>query len=69
MEYSGKTFRVTSIGYQAFYSNQGITSVVIPEGVTDAGYNAFFMCMKLAKISLPDTLEKVDTVCLQYVHC
>ena len=61
VEYSGKTFRVTSIGYQAFYSNQGITSVVIPEGVTDVGYNAFFMCMKLAKISLPDTLEKVDT--------
>ena len=40
----GKIFRVTSIGYQAFYSNQGITSVVIPEGVTDVGYNAFFMC-------------------------
>lgn len=35
--------------------------MVIPEGVTDVGYNAFFMCMKLAKISLPDTLEKVDT--------
>ena len=61
VEYSGKTFRVTSIGYRAFYNNQGITSVVIPEGVTDVGYSAFFMCMKLAKISLPDTLEKVDT--------
>lgn len=61
VEYSGKTFHVTSIGYQAFYNNQGITSVVIPEGVTDVGYGAFFMCMKLAKISLPDTLEKVDT--------
>ena len=61
VEYSGKTFRVTSIGYQAFYSNRGITSVVIPEGVTDVGYNAFVMCMELAKVSLPDTLEKVDT--------
>ena len=48
----GKTFRVTSIGYRAFYNNQGITSVVIPEGVTDVGYSAFFMCMKLAKIRL-----------------
>ncbi|MFR8332730.1 MAG: leucine-rich repeat protein [Oscillospiraceae bacterium] len=59
--YGGKTFRVTSIGYQAFYSNRGITSVVIPEGVTDVGYSAFFMCMSLAKVSLPDTLEHVDT--------
>ena len=59
--YGGKTFRVTSIGYQAFYSNRGITSVVIPEGVTDVGYSAFLMCMSLAKVSLPDTLEHVDT--------
>lgn len=61
VEYGGKTFRVTSIGYQAFYSNRGITSVVIPEGVTDIGYSAFFMCGALAKVSLPDTVEKVDT--------
>ena len=61
VEYGGKTFRVTSIGYQAFRSNQGITSVTIPEGVTDVGYSAFFMCMKLAKVSLPDSLEYVDT--------
>ncbi len=59
--YGGKTFRVTSIGYEAFKNNKGITSIVIPEGVTDVGYSAFFMCMSLAKVSLPDTLEHVDT--------
>ena len=35
--------------------------MTIPEGVTDVGYAAFFMCMKLAKVSLPDSLEYVDT--------
>ena len=35
--------------------------MVIPEGVTDVGYGAFFMCMKLAMSSLPDNFEKVDT--------
>ena len=61
VEYSGKTFRVTSIGANAFYMNMAITSVTIPEGVTDVGYSAFFLCNQLAKISLPDSLEYVDT--------
>ena len=34
VSYNGKTFRVTSIGQDAFYTNMKITSVTIPEGVT-----------------------------------
>lgn len=59
--YNEKTFRVTSIGTNAFYFNGHITSVVIPEGVKDVGYSAFFLCGSLANISLPNSLEKVDT--------
>lgn len=61
VEYGGKTFRVTSIGYQAFYLCSKITSVVIPENVKDIGYSAFFICTSLKNVSLPDSLEKVDT--------
>lgn len=61
VEYSGKTFRVTSVGYYAFYNNQGITSVTIPEGVTSVGYGAFYMNMQLKSVNLPDSLERVDT--------
>lgn len=61
VEYSGKTFKVTSVGIQTFYMNMKINSLVIPEGVKDVGYGAFFFCMTLKKISLPDSLEKVDT--------
>ena len=60
VEWSGKTFRVTSIGYQAFYFNSTITSIVIPEGVTDVGYAAFFFA-KMKHFTLPDSLTYVDT--------
>lgn len=60
VEYNGKTFRVTSIGKDAFYCNMKITSVTIPEGVTNIGYEAFFMAMNLTYADLPDSVEKVD---------
>lgn len=61
VEYGGKTFRVTSIGYQAFYMNTNLTSVTIPEGVTNVGYSAFFICSQITNFNLPDSLEYVDT--------
>ena len=60
VEWSGKTFRVTSIGHQAFYFNSTIQSIVIPEGVTDVGYSAFFFA-KVKHFTLPDSLTYVDT--------
>ena len=44
---------VTSIGYYAFSSCSGLTSVTIPDLVTSIGYSAFFGCSGLEEITLP----------------
>ncbi|EXM39679.1 cell surface protein [Ruminococcus albus SY3] len=50
---------VTSIGEHAFDNdlydnNSNITSVTIPEGVTNIGFRAFFECKSLVEVSIPD---------------
>lgn len=45
---------VTAIGSSAFYGNDALTSVVIPEGVTSIGYQAFSNCDSLASVVIPE---------------
>ena len=52
--YGSKTYRVTSIGYRAFYDCSGLTSVVIPSSVTSIGSGAFTYCSKLTEIVVDD---------------
>lgn len=41
-----KTYPVTMIGYRAFQNCSGLTSIVIPNSVTDIGVNAFQQLQK-----------------------
>ena len=50
---------VTSIGECAFWTNENIKSVSIPETVTDIGASAFFSCSSLAVVQLPDGLTRI----------
>ena len=40
--YNGTAYPVTSIGYEAFYHCNGLTSVTIPNSVTSIGEYAFY---------------------------
>ena len=53
---------VTMIGEKAF-SETKITSVLIPEGVTKIGKNAFYRCKSLRAVSLPSTLTYLSVEC------
>jgi len=53
---------VTSIGDLAFdgsYANYSLTSVTIPNGVTNIGSFAFNQCRSLANITIPDTVTSI----------
>jgi hypothetical protein len=47
-------------GRGAFESNRTITSVVIPEGVTNIDFRAFHGCTSLSSVTLPSTLEIIE---------
>ena len=48
---------VTSIGYKAFYDNQQLTGITIPEGVTSIGESAFDTCRKLLDVDFSNCSE------------
>jgi len=57
--YSGTTYSVTSIGYGAFDSCSGLTSVIIPNSVTTIGGEAFRDCIGLTSIIIPNSVTEI----------
>ena len=55
----GKTYTVTAIGVDAFYSCKNLTSVTIPEGVTSIGNDAFAGCYGLTSITIPSSVTSI----------
>lgn len=62
-------YPVTSIGDRAFFNGQGIynrlTSITIPDSVTNLGYSAFFGCAGLTNISLGAGVIAIGTNAFQ----
>ena len=59
VEYSGKTYPVTSIGDNAFLSCTELTSVAIPNSVKTIGKSAFSSCTSLTSITIPNSVTSL----------
>ena len=59
-EYVCKIYDVTSIGVEAFYNCDSLTSAVIPDSVTSIGYRAFSNCRNLTKLIIPDSVTSIE---------
>ncbi len=57
VEYNGKIYKVTQIGYSAF-KRCSVTSVIIPNSVTSIGGEAFFDC-DMGSISIPSSVKYI----------
>ena len=63
---SGKTYSVTSIGYEAFYKCSGLTSVTIPNSVTWIGVKAFYNCSGLTSVTIPNSVTSIGEYAFSY---
>ena len=57
--YSGVTYTVKSIDYEAFRNCNTLISVTIPNSVTEIGINAFKGCSSLASITIPRSVNRI----------
>lgn len=51
--------RITRIGANAFFGNENLQSVSLPEGVEEIGALAFAHCGNLTRVSFPLSLKKI----------
>ena len=58
---NGENIIVKTIADNAFYNNDTITSVTIPNSVTTIGYYAFSSCSSLASIYIPSSVTTIGS--------
>lgn len=59
---------VTQIHPNAFKGNKTITSVVLPEGITEIPEEFFRGCDKLKNVKIPNTIEKINRLAFFDTH-
>lgn len=59
--YEDNSYKVTSIGKEAFYYCKSLTSITIPEGITTIGEKAFWGCRGLTSITIPESVTEIGT--------
>ena len=60
VEHNGTTYTVTALSWGAFYGCAALTSVTIPEGITDILPSTFNGCTALETVALPSTLLTIQ---------
>ncbi len=65
IRYNAKTYRVTSIGSNAFRTYTSITGFTFPDSISSFGNNAFDGCSNLESITIPQTVKSLGDFVFQ----
>ena len=57
--FEGETYRVTAIDMKAFFDNQNLVSIELPEGITEIGIQAFLECSSLTSFIVPNSVKEI----------
>ena len=57
--FNERTYRVTSIGKEAFAFCDPLTSITIPDSIKSIGWKAFLDCESLKKICIPNSVTSI----------
>ena len=58
--YNENNYKVTSIGYRAFYGYTGLTSITFPNSVITIGDEAFKGCTELTSVTLGNSITSIE---------
>ena len=73
--YKGNSYDVLTIGDMAFLGCVDMTSVTIPNSVTEIAYEAFYDCIGLTSVTIPSSVTYIGTCAfygcsnLMKIHC
>ena len=56
---NGITYKVTTIGVEAFYACSELSEVTIPNSVTSIEENAFYCCNNLSNLAIPNSVVSI----------
>ena len=56
---------VNKVGEYAF-SNTGLTTITLGEGITELCDDMFYYCEKLENVSIPDTVKEINETLMTY---
>ena len=65
VDFNGKKYDVTSIGFEVFHYCSDLTSVTIPGSVTSIGEWAFAHCTGLTSITIPNSVTSIGSSAFQ----
>ena len=64
--HNDETYRITSVGNEAFFYCSGLTSIEIPNSVTSIGDRAFLSCSGLTSITIPNSVTRIGLQAFSY---